>query len=119
MSMASFKELFSAVISVSSIAVGFLATSKSIMLSLDKRRVIRQLKDIGVYGTLLSYLMTAVNWSFATAIFTALALFVDTSRKVPDWYPNAFAVWIFVTITAALSCYRVIRIFYKILRASN
>lgn len=117
--LASFKELFSAVISVSSIAVGFLATAKSIMLSLDKRRVIKQLKDIGVYGTLLSYLMTAVNWSFATAIITALALFFDTSKATPVWYSYAFSAWLFVAITAAVSCYRVIRIFYKILRSGE
>jgi len=115
---ASTKDLFSAVITISAIAVGFLATAKSIMLSMDKKRVIRQLKEIGQYDTILQYLMSAVHWAFACSILSACALLVDCKEQ-PCWFPWAFAVWLFVTTTTATSCYRVIRIFHKILRSGD
>lgn len=41
------KELFPVVISISAIAVGFLATAKSILLSLEERPVVRHLRQMG------------------------------------------------------------------------
>lgn len=108
------KELFPVVISISAIAVGFLATAKSILLSLEDRPVIRHLKELGGYNDLIQYLLTAVNWSLIASVVSAVFLLLLPKRET-WWYVDSFAIWAFVTVTAVLTCYRVIRIFSRIL----
>jgi hypothetical protein len=108
------KELFPVVISISAIAVGFLATAKSILLSLDERPVVRHLKQLGGYDVLVWYLLTAVNWSLIASLVSALFLLFMNNRDT--WlYRDAFAVWAAITTIAILTCYRVIRLFARIL----
>ena len=111
------KELFTAIMTISSIAVGFLMTAKSILLTLNNRAV-RFLKDKSKYGTLIDYMITAVNWSFLCAVVTAFLLLIDCA-KPPVWLPCVFAPWVFVTVTCAASCYRVVRIFSSVLRSGD
>ena len=108
------KELFPVVISISAIAVGFLATAKSILLSLEDRPVIRHLKELGGYNDLIQYLLTAVNWSLVASLVSAVFLLL-LHKKETWWCLDGFAIWAFVTVTAVLTCYRVLRLFARIL----
>ncbi len=112
------KVLFPVLASISAIAVGFLLTAQSILLSMDQRSVIKGLKQGGVYGYLVGYVVQAIYWSFGTTIVTAtgmvLSLHVNVSDRVS--FVIFTGVWIFFTTTAVMCCYRVIRIFSKILR---
>ncbi len=110
----SIKELLGAVINICAIAVGFLATTKSIMLSLGQNRIIQQLKNTDKYYTLIQYIMSAINLSFLTALLSAGLLFIDFS-KVQQYTPYIFPPWIFITIWTVMACYRITRIFFKIL----
>ena len=110
--------LFSATVSAAAIAVGFLATAKSILLSIDSKPIIANLKAIGKYNTLIDYLMAAVTWSFSLAAISVFCFLPDL--KIPaEWHRWLFAVWIFVIFTAGCSCFRVIQVFGKILRAAT
>jgi hypothetical protein len=111
------KDIFGALISISAIAIGFMATIESILLSLDNK-IINQLKAAGAFNDLLSYIMSAINWSFFLAAFTTACLLIDFSKKA-EWFSYAFAGLVFITIVSAASCYRIIRIFYKILHYEN
>lgn len=110
--------LFSAVVSLSAIAVGFLATAKSILFTIDKKRIISQLKTAGKFNTLVDYLMMAVHWSFGLAVATSLCFVIDLKNPA-TWHRYVFAGWFFVLSTAALAYYRVVHIFAKILRLSD
>lgn len=108
------KELFPVVISISAIAVGFLATAKSILLSLEERPVICHLRQLGGYDELVKYLLTAVNWSLIASLVSAMLL-LFLNQKETWWYWNAFSIWAAITTIAVLTCYRVIRLFARIL----
>ena len=112
------KTLFPVLLSVSAIAIGFLITSQSIILSIDQRSVIKGLKQGGVYGHLVGYVVQAVHWSFGTTIVTATGMVLSLHINASDWMFSVIfiGVWVFITTTAVMCCYRVIRIFSKILR---
>jgi hypothetical protein len=110
--------LFTAVVSVSAIAVGFLATAQSILFSIEEKRAIRFLKDAGKFGTLISYMMTAVNLSFLLAAASAVGLLINW-KAAATWQIGAFTVWTLLLGTAALSYYRVVSIFSAILRSTD
>ncbi|MEM4721396.1 MAG: hypothetical protein QXT73_04980 [Candidatus Methanomethylicaceae archaeon] len=112
----SIENLFSAVINISAIAVGFFATAKTILFSLSDRYVIRQLKKVGAFDTLIDYLLHAIKWCFLLAIITGLAFFIDFKTK-PEWQTWALSFWLFLVWVALLSSYRVITILAKILRS--
>jgi hypothetical protein len=110
--------LFTAMVSVSAITVGFLATAQSILFSLENKRVTKFLKDAGAFKSLVDYMMDAINLSFVLAALSAFALLVDP--KVHRWwYPFGFAIWLFILSFAGLAYYRVVRIFTEILRSPD
>jgi type III secretory pathway component EscU len=110
--------LFTAVVSVSAIAVGFLATAESILLSLESKRVMKFLKEANSFNALVDYMMSAIHLSFALAAFSAFALLVGPDAHL-WWYKYAFALWLFVLSTASFSYYRIVSIFAKILRSPD
>ena len=112
------KSLFSSVISISAISIGFLATSKSILFAIHDRKTIHWIKSAGVYTTLVDYMMVAIHLCFILATISAIGLLINPSH-LKTWYPWAFGFWLFIGTAAAFSCYRVIRIFAKILRAET
>jgi hypothetical protein len=114
------KDLLSAIISLSGITIGFLATAQSIILSLGNNRVIKFLKggDGKKYNLLINYLMDAIVWSFFLAVLSSIGILFNP--KIQEcWNSPIFSLWILVLITATLSYYRVIRIFSKLLRSNN
>ena len=112
------RDLFAAIINVSAIAVGFLATAKSILVSLEDKPIVRMLKDAGYYSDLVRYLMTATQLCFGLAIASALLVLLDF-KTAAFWNHFAFGVWVFLTATAATACARVIRVFGRVLEHRN
>lgn len=109
--------LLNATVGLSAIAVGFLATAKSILLSMNDRWVVKQLKKVGYYQRLMGYFMGAIRWSFALAALSAFGLLIDfQTDKQP--HPFSFAVWIFTLVGTGACSYRVIHLFTRILRTA-
>lgn len=113
---ATIRDIFSGVLNITSIAVGFLASTKAIILSLeDDRRIIRHLREMDRYTTVIEFFMDAIRCCFLTAIVSTLMLLppaqgVAGKPAFAPWFDYCVAVWMVCTITAAASCYRVISI---------
>ena len=88
------KQLFTAAITISAISVGFIATAKSILISIRGTKVVKWMKDGGTYDQVVNYLMSAVNWCLGVAIVSALALLFDYAT-VKVWHGYAFMFWVF------------------------
>lgn len=114
----SVRDLFSSTMQVSSITIGFLITALSILVTIEKKHIVQQLKKVNLYNKLITYFMDAIKWSFGLIAVSSIGLLINFSTK-EDWHSLAFAVWLFVLITTALSFYRVIDIFISIVRSSN
>ncbi len=108
------KDMFQAVINISAIAVGFLATAYSFILALDTNRpVIAFLKDADVYDLMIKYLMSAIRFSFLTTIVAVIWLLLD-DFKTSQWYLYGFTAWLFLAIAAICACQRSIYLFSRI-----
>ena len=108
--------LFPVIVSISAIAVGFLLTAKSILVSIDDRKIILHLKQMGLYSSLVGYLIHAVRWCFATVVVTALGMLLG-QHSMP-WYLTFIylTTWVFVTGMAGGCCFRIVSIFSSILK---
>jgi len=110
------KDVLTAMTSISSIIVAFLAAVQAILFTINQEQVIKNLKQAGVYKKLINYLMDAIHWSIFLAVISSAGLILDFS--VPQkWYSYAFCAWGFILTTSILSCYRIIMLFNKILRS--
>jgi hypothetical protein len=128
-------EIFAAVINVSAISVGFLATVKSILVSMRDRPALENFVKSGYYKRTIKYLVSAILLSFMVAILTAVFLFLNwkpaattlatitastapTTNQPPtlpappdlsQWI--LFDIWLSISIAATLACFRAIWIF--------
>ncbi|MGE3548981.1 MAG: hypothetical protein AB7I29_03670 [Geobacter sp.] len=109
------KELLTASATISSIAVGFLATSKATLLSINNSRVVKWMKDGKVYNTLIDYFMSAVHYCMGAAVYSAMLLLVNFTKSSQT---NLVLVtgWVFLSVGSLLASYRVIRLYSYILR---
>ncbi|WP_009633816.1 hypothetical protein [Synechocystis sp. PCC 7509] len=112
----SVKDLFSSTMQISSILIGFLITALSILVTIEDKKIIQQLKRMGLYNKLLNYFMDATKWSFCLVIASSIGLLINFDVQ-QSWHSSAFAAWLFVLTTTMSSCYRVIDIFADIIRS--
>lgn len=84
----SFNELMAAVISVAAIAVGFLATAKSILISIENTEIIKKMKGVKYYDHLLDYMMFATWTSFILAALSIFFLMTGWFNKPPSNPPT-------------------------------
>lgn len=110
----SVKDLLTAALTIGSITIGFVATAKSILFSIEQKRIIRILKDVSKFKVLVRYLMAAIHWSFAWAALSGLGLLIDFESPAL-WHTWIFSIWVWFTVTACLTYYRVIKMFSLIL----
>lgn len=108
-------QLLGAVVSVAGIAVGFLGAAQSILLSIDESKIIRHLQKVGRYDSVMDHLDTAMLSSFFLAVFSGIGLLKDF--ETTHWPAWVVSLWVATLITTTCSCYRVIRLFKKILRS--
>lgn len=115
----SFKELFSATTTLSGIAIGFLATAVSILLTIIKSYIVQQIINGKVYDKLINYFMDAIQWLFMLTLLSYIGLFFDIATFEQPFKSLAFSLWALAFMTSGLSSYRVIRVFASILRAAK
>ncbi len=95
--------LFAPALNISALAVGFLATSQSILFSLPDAGTKAELKRSGHYGRLQKFIKGAISSSFVWALLSAWLSTFHLAK------PNvlrslAVCVWIF-TCTYSITCY--------------
>ena len=114
------QNLLLAIVTIAAIAVGFLATAKSILISIDDKLIVQRLKRVGYYKILVGYLLNAVWWAFGLSIFSAACLLIDWKDAAgASWNRLVLAAWVLVVTTTLLACVRVIYIFGKILSTED
>lgn len=109
-----FKDLLLSTITICSIVVGFITTSKAILISIDNKPIINKIKSIDKYSLLIDYFMSAIRFNFIVVIYSGILIFWDISKSA--YSVLFFAIWIGLIITTGLACYRVIGLFSKILK---
>lgn len=115
----SWKEILSSATTLSSIAIGFLATAMSILFTISNSHVVKQIINTNSYDKLINYFLDAINWLFWLVLFSFIGLFVDIRAWQKPLQLLACGLWFFSLITSGLSSYRVIRVFAAVLRAAR
>ncbi len=109
-----------AILSVSltfgAITTGFLATAKAILLSLDGKTIMADLRESGYVQNLISYLAQAIWLSFAFCIVNLTGFFLIGQNNLPAIYE---VIWFSIGVCAALAFSRVIHLFLLILKESH
>jgi hypothetical protein len=111
----SVKDLFASAINVGAIVIGFLDTMQSILLTLEKRRLVTYLKEANKFNRLVDYLMGAIVICIVAAVCSGVVLFLE-GHKEALWYKYLLAVWVGLTVSAISSCYRAFSIMSAILK---
>lgn len=109
-------DLLAATMSLSGIAIGFLATVKSILFSIEDRKIIKNLKQTNKFNTLIDYIMDAINGSFLSSILSGIGLLIDW-ESYNNWKIIFISSWMATLLTSGFCCYRVIKLFQKILKS--
>lgn len=103
------ESLLSATLTVSGIFVGFLATSKSILISMSSP-IIDELKKSGYIEELVSYIGQAIWVNLLFCSLNVIGYFVDTRS---DWYS---LIWVGVSVCAIVAFIRVTHIMLKVFK---
>jgi hypothetical protein len=106
--------LIPAALNVSVIAIGFLATALSILLSLADTRVVRILKQKGHHKRLIGFFRSGISISFFWALISALLSTFRWERGGICRYA-ALYVWVYTSICSVLCYYRASEILLEIL----
>lgn len=106
--------LLSAAISASAIFVGFIATSKSILMALPTGGIRQQLHDSGFKHDLASYLNQAMISNLVFCAFNIIGFFPIAQEHLSLYSP----LWIGLGILCLASFWRVSRVMTAILRLS-
>ena len=110
------KDLLIATLNLSSITIGFLSTSLSILASIEQTYIVKQLKQAGVYNKLINYFRSAIAWSFVVVILDIFGLTINF--KMSEWWKEMFFVfWAFSVALALASTYRILSVFTKLLKS--
>jgi len=104
--------LFTTLISISSIMMGFMLTSKSILFSIQDNDAVRRLKSSDGYQCLIRYILDSIHSCLLLAVYSGFCLFYSVT--IDNTY--LMSLLIFAISYAALSFYRSSRIFYKLLK---
>lgn len=103
--------IISSTLSVSGIFVGFLATSKAILISMNSP-LIANLKSSGYINELVSYIGQAIWLNLAFCTLNVIGYFSD---QTAEWYS---ILWIVTAVAALFSFIRVTDIMLKIFKLS-
>lgn len=97
----------------SAVLVGFLATSKTIILSLNGSLVMTKIREAGYQVTMFSYLYSALMWGFGLLVVSIIGFIVQTDSGLPAYFEG---LWVAIACLAAFTYLRVTNILFKILR---
>lgn len=103
------KEILSASLTIGAILVGFLATSKALMMTIDTP-VMNRIRSTSYVGIFASYMGHAIWLCFSFCILAMVGFFVDTASK---WFGTA---WVLIAIASACAFIRVTVVMLKIIK---
>jgi membrane protein required for beta-lactamase induction len=111
-----FIEMNKLVIGVAAIGVGFLGTTKAILVSISESRVMKRIKQSGEYERLLGYLFSGV-WSCLALVLLSTLYMLLPLVDGTNFTAISLVVWFAVAGFSIGACVRVIVILNVILKA--
>lgn len=109
--------LLSSVLTISSIAVGFIGTARSHLLSIKDRPHVKAALDDGgdrVHG----YFNVAIASAMILCAICILGFFIDFS-KCASWHGFYFSVWAGLLLLTGLAAHRVLGVMYEFLTEAS
>jgi len=113
-----FCDILAQSISVSSIIVGFLVAAKSILIALDDKPIIRRLKELKKYNTLVNYFFNAIILSFIWALCSGILLFFPISTFAL-YHHVIMAGWMGLAVGSISACAKIVNLLGKILKSES
>jgi hypothetical protein len=110
-------KLFAPALTVSAIAIGFLATSQSILISLKDSPGVKQMQTDGYHDSFVDFLSSATSLSFLLAIMSGILSALDFS-KIDMLHDYLATIWIFFCVLTLLAYYRAVSLLPYILRGT-
>lgn len=110
--------LIPAALNISAIAIGFLATSLSILLSLGGTKVAAALKATGHHRRLVGFFRRGISVSFLWALISALLATVDLTRG-GVWRNSILYFWVLISFWSILCYYRASEILLEVLMVDS
>lgn len=111
-----FDSMLTSAISVTAILLGFLGTAKAMLLSFKSAKFNWMRSNRVVWGILLGYLRVALLTNFWVCLASLLILGLST-KQIPVWAtPYVVPVWMGVFTISVTSFYRVVSVFFAILK---
>lgn len=104
--------ILSSTLTVSGIFVGFMATSKAILMSMSSP-IIESLKSSGYMADLINYIGSAIWINLLFCGVSVLGFFL--AGQIQPWYP---VLWVAVSVGALVAFIRVTDIMMKVFRYS-
>lgn len=104
--------ILSASLTIGAILTGFLATSKTLLLTLDTKIMVA-IRQTPYGKDLISYMGQAIWLCFIFAVLAMLGYFINTETL---WYSTP---WVLIAFTAAFSFIRVTSIMLRIISKSS
>lgn len=111
------KDLFGAILNVSAIAAGFLGTAASILLTMGAAAVMKDLEQSGALALLNRYIISAIRHQFLLILFSVSLLLLYPKIHGPYVLMILGVSWGFLVALAALSSFRIIQLFGRIITA--
>jgi hypothetical protein len=108
-------KLFAPALTVSAIAIGFLATSQSILISLKDSPGVAQMKKDGYHDFFVDFLSSATSLSFILAIMSGILSALDFN-KLDRLHGYLGVVWVFFCVFTLLAYYRAVSLLPYVLR---
>lgn len=111
------KEVAQAIVNTSAIAIGFLATSLSILYSIGKSRIMKDLEKLGRTSGIINYFIESMIIWFLLAVVSGVFLLIDfkLAAEIPRWgYNLLLAMWGILAWSVA-TLIRIVWIFRAIL----
>ncbi len=100
-------------INISTISIGFLATVKTVLISIEDRYIIKEMKKAGIYKILMNHLMRSIWFSLFLALASAMIILVDLrDGSIIDQL--TVSIWLGFAATCMYSCTAVVHNFCKI-----
>jgi len=108
-------DVFSQAVTISSIAIGFLVTAKSILFSIQDSSILKQLKLCQKDSLLIDYMMDGVYSCAIVALYSGACLLIDFSTPEPFHY-LVVGVGLALFVWSLFTTQRIVSIFAKVLR---
>lgn len=109
-------DVFRQVAGFAAITAGFLGTTLTVLVSLDEKPVVRDLRRSKTYGLVIRYLIAGIRHSFGIALVSGLymVVFPRTGLKHPTFLPWIASLWGGYAAFALCSVFRIFNLFTRI-----